>query len=98
MRPRIDVTRFRDIPNVGPAIEQAFLDLGLNEPADLQGRDPYCMYEDLCAIRNGRQDPCILDVFIAAVDYMQGGPVRKWWEFTEQRKRQLAGTSGDRVK
>jgi hypothetical protein len=98
MKPRTEIARFRDIPNVGPAIEQAFLALGLDRPRDLQGRDPYRMYEDLCAIRNARQDPCVLDVFLAAVDYMKGGPARKWWEFTAQRKQHLAGRQGARAK
>ncbi|MGD8812345.1 MAG: helix-hairpin-helix domain-containing protein [Thioalkalispiraceae bacterium] len=37
-----------------------------------------------------RHDPCVIDVFISAVKYMEGGPPRKWWEFTKERKKKLA--------
>ena len=84
--PRTNTKRFRDIPNIGPAMEKDLLALGLNEPSELVGKDPYQMYKDLCAITRIRQDPCVIDVFISAVRYMEGGPAKKWWEFTEERK------------
>ena len=37
-----------------------------------------------------KYDPCIIDVFISAVRYMDGGPARKWWEFTNERKKKMA--------
>jgi hypothetical protein len=83
---RSEIKRFRDIPNIGPVIEKNLIYLGLNTPEDLIGKDPYQMYTDLCAITQNRQDPCIIDVFISAVRYMEGGPAKKWWEFTEERK------------
>ncbi|MGD0384129.1 MAG: helix-hairpin-helix domain-containing protein [Thermoguttaceae bacterium] len=30
-----------------------------------------------------------MDVFISAVQFMDGGPAKPWWEFTAQRKRRL---------
>ena len=84
---RSEVMRFRDIPNVGPAIEKDFVNLGLSEPIDLIGRDPYQMYRDLCRITRKRHDPCVIDIFISAVRYMEGGPAKKWWEFTKERKK-----------
>jgi len=84
---RTEIKRFRDIPNVGPAIEKDFAALGLIEPAELIGKDPYQMYKELCSITKRRQDQCVIDVFISAVRYMEGGPVKKWWEFTEERKK-----------
>ena len=83
---RNKISRFRDIPNIGPAIEKHLIALGLNKPAELAGKDPYQMYKDLCAITQKRQDPCVIDAFISAVRYMEGGPVKKWWEFTAERK------------
>lgn len=88
---RNDIKRFRDIPNVGPAIEKDFIALGLKEPAELIGKDPYLLYRDLCTITQKRHDPCVIDVFISVVKYMEGGPAKKWWEYTEQRKRHLDG-------
>lgn len=89
MMPRREIKRFQDIPNVGPATEKDFLVLGLKEPGELIGKDPYQLYQDLCAIKQTRQDPCVADVFISAIRYMEGGPPRKWWEFTEERKKHL---------
>lgn len=88
---RTGIKRLRDIPNIGPAIEQDLLILGMHEPADLAGQDPYALYERLCSITQSRHDPCLIDVFISAVRYMEGGPARKWWEFTAERK-QHSGT------
>jgi len=84
---RANVRRFQDIPNIGPAFERNLMLLGLNQPTELIGMDPYRMYEDLCAITRKRQDPCVIDVFMSAVRYMEGGPARKWWEFTEERRK-----------
>jgi hypothetical protein len=86
---RSDIKQFRDIPNVGLAIEKDFFALGLDEPIELIGKDPYQLYSDLCRITQKKHDPCVIDVFISAVRYMEGGPVKKWWEFTEERKRHL---------
>lgn len=87
---RSELTALRDIPNIGVATERILFDLGVSEPADLIGMDPYQLYDSLCRLTGKRQDPCVLDVFIAAVTYMEGGPARKWWEFTQERKRRLA--------
>lgn len=63
--------------------------LGIECPVDLIGRDPYQLYEELCSVAHKKHDPCVLDIFISAVRYIEGDPPRKWWEFTEERKRRL---------
>jgi hypothetical protein len=88
--PRQTVTQLEDIPNVGPAIAGDLQRLGITSPADLLGRDPYAMYDELCRVTGVRHDPCVLDVFIAAVRFMAGGPKKPWWSFTAERKRALA--------
>lgn len=85
------IKRFREIPNVGPVIESDLIALGLKEPIELIGKDPYQMYRDLCVISNTRQDPCVLDVFISAVRYMEGAPAKKWWAYTQERKQHFNG-------
>ena len=85
--PRSNIKKLQGIPNVGKAIEKDLILLGIKEPIELAGRDPYQMYHDLCNVTGIRQDPCVIDVFISAVRYMEGGPARKWWEFTDERKR-----------
>jgi hypothetical protein len=86
---RNEIKSFQDIPNVGKAIEKDFIVIGLKQPLDLVDKDPYQMYETLCHITQKRHDPCVIDVFISAVNYMQGGPAKKWWEFSQQRKEKL---------
>ena len=85
-----DVARLEDIPNLGPAIAADFRQLGITSPTELAGRDPYAMYDQLCRVTGVRHDPCVLDTFIAAVRYMDGGPKKPWWAFTAERKRELA--------
>lgn len=70
-------------------MERALVITGISEPADLIGKDPYQLYRDLCAIERKRYDPCVIDIFISAVRYMEGGPARKWWEFTAERKKKF---------
>jgi len=89
MQPRQNVNKFTDIPNVGKATEADFLLLGLKHPIDLIKCDPYQMYYELCDIKAQRHDPCVFDVFISAVKYMQGEPAQKWWFYTEERKKYL---------
>ncbi len=86
---RESLKRLTDIPNIGKAMERDLLCLGIEYPSDLIGRDPYQLYEKLCGMTQVKHDPCVLDVFISAVRYMEGGPPKKWWEFTEERKRRL---------
>jgi hypothetical protein len=91
---RLDIARLEDIPNVGPAIAADFRRLDIATPGDLIGRDPYALYDELCRVTGVRHDPCVLDTFIAAVRYMEGGPKRPWWKYTAERKRELAARAG----
>ena len=90
---RPDVARLQDIPNVGTAIAGDLRRLGITLPAELPGRDPYAMYDELCRITGQRHDPCLLDTFIAAVRYMEGESKKPWWKYTAERKRELATRS-----
>jgi len=81
--------RLEDIPNIGPAIADDLRALDIYEPAQLVGQDPYELYR-LSNLRAGAaQDPCLCDTFIAAVRFMEGGPVRPWWFYTPERKLKL---------
>ncbi len=88
MRPR-ELTRPEDLPNVGPAIAAKLRQVGVREPADLIGRDPYALYDELNAHLGTRCDPCVLDVFISVTRVMAGDPARPWWEYTAERKARL---------
>ena len=84
------IARLEDIPNVGPAIAADLRKMGITTPAELPGRDPFAMYDELCRLTGQRHDPCVLDTFIAAVRYMEGAPKRPWWRYTAARKRVMA--------
>lgn len=85
------VVVLEDVPNVGKAIAADLRLIGIQEPSDLLGRDPYAMFESLCTATGMRHDPCELDTFIAAVRFIEGGPRLPWWAFTAERKRVLSG-------
>ncbi|WP_196141075.1 helix-hairpin-helix domain-containing protein [Aliikangiella sp. G2MR2-5] len=89
MNSRNHVKQFTDIPNVGPATAADFKLLGFSKPIELVDQDPYFLFKKLCELTAQRHDPCVIDVFIAAVRYMRGEPARKWWEYTAERKAHL---------
>ena len=85
-----ELARLEDIPNVGPAIAADLRQMGITTPAELPGRDPFAMYDELCRLTGQRHDPCVLDTFMAAVRYMEGSPKKPWWKYTAERKRVIA--------
>ncbi|HEX4633740.1 MAG TPA: helix-hairpin-helix domain-containing protein [Gemmatimonadales bacterium] len=76
-----------DLPNVGPSLAADLRRVGVNRPRDLKGRKPIALYHALCEVSGRRQDPCVLDVFMSAVRYVEGAPARPWWRYTAERKR-----------
>ncbi len=83
-----DVKVFKDIPNIGPAMVRDFHALGIKEPKDLIGKDPFQLYKKMCKVSGTRQDPCVLDTYMAAMDFMNGAPARPWWQYTNMRKKE----------
>ncbi len=79
----------KDIPNIGPAMIEDFALLGIHAPSDLQKSDGLTMYKTLCRKTGVTHDPCVLDTFLAAVDFMNGAPAKPWWDYTEKRKKML---------
>ena len=75
------------LPNVGPSIAADLRALGVGHPRELAARDPFALYQALCAHSGRRQDPCVLDTFMAITDFMRGGAAAPWWAYTAQRKR-----------
>jgi hypothetical protein len=85
-----DLQRLEDLPNVGRATAEDLRQLGIRVPLDLPGQDPRRLYDRLCELTHTRQDPCVLDVFISVVRFMEGAPARPWWDYTPERKREHA--------
>jgi hypothetical protein len=93
---RAGLERFEQIPNVGRATAEDLRLLGLRVPAELAGQDPRALYDRLCDVTASRQDPCVLDVLISAVRYMEGAPARPWWTCTAERKARYPDLSAKR--
>lgn len=83
-----EVRRLVDIPNVGPAIAADLRLLGINDPKELRKCTGFGLYQALCKKTKTRHDPCVLDTFLAVVDFMQGAPARPWFYYTKERKQQ----------
>src|SRR3546814_16709777 len=58
-----EARRLADIPNIGPAMVAAFRNLGLAQPGQLAGQDPYALYERPFAVPGVRHAPSVLDTF-----------------------------------
>jgi hypothetical protein len=84
-----DAKQLTDIPNIGKAMAADLLGLGIETPEGVRLMDPLKAYDALRDPMGRRHDPCVLDTFLAAHDFMNGGPAQPWWKFTEQRKRLL---------
>lgn len=81
-----DCAVLEDLPNIGPALAADLRRIGIGTPRELRGRDPFVLYQKLAAATGTRQDPCVLDTFMAAIDFMNGAAAAPWWSYTEQRK------------
>lgn len=81
-----EVKRLTDIPNIGPAMVRDLELVGVHDPKGLVGKDAYELYQKLCKVTGVRHDPCVLDTFLAAVDFMNGALAQPWWVYTKERK------------
>jgi len=87
---RETVSRLDALPNIGKAMAADLYITGIDHPKQLIGKDPYELYETLCEKTGMRHDPCVIDVFISVVHFMEGGEPLPWWAFTEERKTRVA--------
>lgn len=79
-------TDLEQLPNVGPSTAEDLRLIGIARPCDLIRQDPFALYEKLCRETGVRHDPCVIDVFISVVRFMNGEPARPWWAYTAERK------------
>ena len=81
-----DCTALEQLPNIGPALAADLRLIGIHEPQQLRRNDAFAVYQRLCAATQQRHDPCVLDTFMAATDFMGGAAAAPWWTYTAQRK------------
>jgi hypothetical protein len=87
---RQKISKLTDLPNIGKAMAADLRLLGINHPDDLINRDAFQLYDDLCHLTQAKHDPCVIDVFISVVRFIQGESARPWWEYTAERKQILS--------
>jgi len=79
-----------DLISIGPAMLRDFEMLGIHSVPQLAKQDPKRMYSKLERLTGQRQDPCVLDVFHAAVAQARNPrlPAEKcqWWYWSRVRK------------
>ncbi len=77
----------RNIPGVGPNIEQDLLNLGYSSIASLKGADPEEIYRRDCLLKGRKEDRCQLYVYRLAVYYADHSihdPEKlKWWHWKD---------------
>lgn len=83
---REKVEKLTDLPNVGVRVASELRLIGIDDPAQLAGADPYELYVRFCRAAGERKDPCMLDVLMSIVDFMNGGDPKRWWAYTALRK------------
>ena len=74
------------LPNIGPSLAADLRGLGILHPRELATRDAFVLYQTLCEQTGRRQDPCVLDTFLAVTDFMRGAAAARWWAYTAHRK------------
>ena len=84
-RPR----RLRDLRSVGPATVRDLAQLGVTSVEALAAYEPDALYDRLCAATGVRHDPCMRDVFAAAVAQARDPDLpaeqRGWWWWSRRR-------------
>ena len=82
--------QIEDLFSVGPSIRKQLASLGINTVAELARCEPEILYRELCRKARKRQDPCVLDVFRAAVaqarDPLLPPEQCAWWYWSGIRK------------
>ncbi len=86
---RNSVSKLDALPNIGMVISADLVSIGINEPKNLIGKDPFKLYEKLCIKKGQKVDLCVIDVFISAVEFMEGANAQPWWNYTSKRKQML---------
>ena len=86
-RTAVECEALEQLPNIGPSLAADLRSLGVVHPQALATQEPFALYQALCARTGRRQDPCVLDTFMAITDFMRGAAAAPWWAYTAERKR-----------
>ena len=81
--------RLGDLRNIGKAMLADFALLDIDSVEVLARCEPLELYDRLGALTGQRQDPCVLDTFVAAIHEARTGERLDWWVFSRARKAAL---------
>ncbi|EAD5703857.1 helix-hairpin-helix domain-containing protein [Listeria innocua] len=79
------------LPGIGKKMVLMLNEIGIEKVADLRGKNPLDLYENTCAKRGERMDPCVLytyrcAVYVAETDETeQHADLRKWWNWKDKQ-------------
>jgi hypothetical protein len=80
----------KDLHSVGPAAVKDFSILGITTVDQLKKMTAKILYDELCTATNVRHDPCVIDVFKAAIEQAKDPELEpekcRWWYWTRVRK------------
>lgn len=86
-KPKSHTNELLNLMNVGKATYQDLQLLGITSIAELAKACPDELYTRLQNITNKSHDPCVWDVFAAAIHEARTGEKKPWWEWTKVRKK-----------
>ena len=87
---RETVSKLEELPNIGKKMAYYLEIADITTPQSLIGKNAFQLYNELCIKTDKKFDPCVIDVFMSAVDFMEGEEPKSWWKFTSKRKELLA--------
>ena len=91
MKKSIVNEQLADLRSVGPATLADFRILGITSTAQLRRADADRLFAKLCRTTGEAYDPCVRDVFAAAIAQAKDSHLpeeqRDWWYWSRLRKR-----------
>ena len=83
-----------DLVSVGPATIKDLAEIGISSVHDLREQRAEDLFERLCAVTKVRHDPCVIDVFRAAIEQAKDPHLAlqkcQWWYWSRVRKGRLS--------
>ena len=84
---RETVSKLEQLPNIDKKMASYLEIADIKTPQSLRGKNAFDLYYKLCEKTGKKFDPCVIDVFMSVIDFMEGGEPSPWWEFTNERKK-----------
>ena len=83
---RETVIKLEHLPNIGKKMANYLEIIDIKTPQSLIGQNALDLYNKLCKKTGKQFDPCVIDIFMSVIDFMEGVEPKSWWKFTGKRK------------